>query len=295
MPSLDQIRNVVLLFSNPVWSGANTVPSTIIRNITSLSKNIAYEDTISGNLTTLSSTNSETQDGIIRGLLYVPDLSVSDPCYEQQYEVIPRNSTTQAQLPPTNYNLIAIAPWFNATCTLSYLESARLDPIRAFIFYRPNNSTREPQGADSPIWDLDDNDRWRTQNRFPIFAVPGSEGIKMMRQLSLYSGNMSTVPYGDEIQQIYDPHENDFVRIWTELTVKDHDSVPAMWTWILTVVGVVLFIILPTRNGGHALDNAATKKYAISTEYADRSANDIRIDRVEIDRVEIEGSKIERQ
>ncbi|TDZ40284.1 putative RING finger membrane protein [Colletotrichum spinosum] len=242
--SLDQIRNVVLLFSNPVWSGANTVPSTIIRNITSLSKNIAYEDTISGNLTTLSSTNSETQDGIIRGLLYVPDLSVSDPCYEQQYEVIPRNSTTQAQLPPTNYNLIAIAPWFNATCTLSYLESARLDPIRAFIFYRPNNSTREPQGADSPIWDLDDNDRWRTQNRFPIFAVPGSEGIKMMRQLSLYSGNMSTVPYGDEIQQIYDPHENDFVRIWTELTVKDHDSVPAMWTWILTVVGVVLFIIV---------------------------------------------------
>ncbi|KAL0935288.1 RING finger domain-containing protein [Colletotrichum truncatum] len=241
--SLEQIRNVVLLFSNPVWSGANTVPSTIIRNITSLSRSIAYQDTISANLTTLSGTNSETQDGIIRGLLYVPDLNVANPCYQQQYDIIPRNATTQATLPPTNYNLIAIAPWFNASCTQAYLSSARLDPIRAFIFYRPNNSTKEPQGADSPIWDLDDNDAWRSQNRFPIFAIPGAEGNKMMRALSLYSGNLSTIPYGDQIQDIYEPHENDFVRIWTELTVKDRDSVPAMWTWILTVVGVVLFIV----------------------------------------------------
>ncbi|GKT91715.1 RING finger domain-containing protein [Colletotrichum tofieldiae] len=211
--------------------------------IETATRSLAYQDTISANLTTLSTTNSETQHGIIRGLLYVPDLSVTDPCYEQQYDIIPRNATTQATLPPTNYNLIALAPWFNATCTKAYLASARLDPIRAFVFYRPNNSTREPQGADSPIWDLDDGDSWRSQNRFPIFAIPGAEGNKMMRQLSLYSGNISQIPYGDQIEQIYDPHDNDFIRIWTELTVKDRDSVPAMWTWILTVVGVVLFII----------------------------------------------------
>ncbi|OBR10090.1 Ring finger domain-containing protein [Colletotrichum higginsianum IMI 349063] len=241
--SLEQIRNVVLLFSNPVWSGANTIPSTLIKNITSLSRSLAYQDTISANLTTLSTTNSETHDGIIRGLLYIPDLSVTDPCYEQQYDIIPRNATTQATLPPSNYNLIALAPWFNATCTRAYLASARLDPIRAFIFYRPNNSTREPQGADSPIWDLEDGDAWRSQNRFPIFAIPGAEGNKMMRQLSLYSGNISQIPFGDQIEQRYEPHDDDFVRIWTELTVKDRDSVPAMWTWILTVVGVVLFII----------------------------------------------------
>ncbi|GJD02890.1 RING finger domain-containing protein [Colletotrichum higginsianum] len=222
---------------------ANTIPSTLIKNITSLSRSLAYQDTISANLTTLSTTNSETHDGIIRGLLYIPDLSVTDPCYEQQYDIIPRNATTQATLPPSNYNLIALAPWFNATCTRAYLASARLDPIRAFIFYRPNNSTREPQGADSPIWDLEDGDAWRSQNRFPIFAIPGAEGNKMMRQLSLYSGNISQIPFGDQIEQRYEPHDDDFVRIWTELTVKDRDSVPAMWTWILTVVGVVLFII----------------------------------------------------
>ncbi|KAF6841895.1 RING finger domain-containing protein [Colletotrichum musicola] len=232
-----------LLFSNPVWSGANTVPSTIIRNITALSRAIAYQDTIAANLTTLSGTNAEIRDGIIKGLLYVPDIDTSNPCYQQQYDIIPRNATTQATLPPTNYNLIALAPWFNASCTRAYLAAARSDPIRAFIFYKPNNSTREPQGADSPIWDLDDNDAWRSQNHFPIFAIPGSEGSKMMKQLSLYSGNLSQIPYGDEIQDIYDPHDRDFVRIWTELTVRDRDSVPAMWTWILTVVGVVLFII----------------------------------------------------
>ncbi|GKT43190.1 uncharacterized protein ColSpa_03371 [Colletotrichum spaethianum] len=184
----------------------------------------SYQDTIISNLTTLSTTNSETQDGIIRGLLYVPDLSVTDPCYEQQYDIIPRNATTQAELPPTNYNLIALAPWFNATCTKAYLASARLDPIRAFVFYRPNNSTREPQGADSPIWDLDDGDSWRTKNRYPIFAIPGAEGNKMMHQLSLYSGNISQIPYGDEIAQTYDLHDNDYIRIWTELTYSGDEG-----------------------------------------------------------------------
>ncbi|KAK2025323.1 hypothetical protein LX32DRAFT_65501 [Colletotrichum zoysiae] len=241
--SLEQVRNVVLLFSNPVWSGANTIPSTLIQNITSLSTSLAYQDTISENLTTLSSTNSETQDGVIRGLLYVPDLSTSDPCYKQQYDIIPRNATTQASLPPTNYNLIALAPWFSVSCTKAYLASARLDPIRAFVFYRPDNSTSEPQGADSPIWDLGDGDAWRSQNRYPIFAISGAEGNKMMHQLSLYSGNISQTPHGDQIAQRYDPHDDDYIRIWTELTVRDRDSVPAMWTWILTVVGVVLFII----------------------------------------------------
>ncbi|EFQ25493.1 uncharacterized protein GLRG_00637 [Colletotrichum graminicola M1.001] len=241
--SLEQVRNVVLLFSNPVWSGANTIPSTLIKNITSLSTSLAYQDTISGNLTTLSSINSETQDGVIKGLLYVPDLSTSDPCYEQQYDIIPRNATTQASLPPTNYNLIALAPWFNASCTKAYLASARLDPIRAFVFYRPDNSTGEPQDAESSLWDLEDGGAWRYQNRYPIFAIPGAEGQKMMHQLSLYSGNISRIPHGDQIAQIYDPHDDDYVRIWTELTVKDRGSVPAMWTWILTVVGVVLFII----------------------------------------------------
>ncbi|PNH37087.1 hypothetical protein VD0004_g9690 [Verticillium dahliae] len=241
--SLDQIYNRVLLFSNPVWSGANTVPSTIIRNITTFNDTLGYVDTLRTNLTTLTRTNLQTRNGIIRGLLYVPEISEANPCFEQQYDLIPRNVTTREQLPPPMYNLIALAPWFNSTCTKAYLAAARLDPIRAFIFYRPNNSTREPQGVNSPIWDLEDGGAWHSQNHFPVFAVPGSEGSKMMKQLSLYSGDPSTIPFAEEVQAEHDPNPRDYIRVWTELTITDQQNLPAMWTWILIVVGALLFII----------------------------------------------------
>jgi hypothetical protein len=246
-----------------VWWGANTVPTTIIRNITALSvrhpqsspphpqlalinhpeqSQIAYEASLTNNLTTLSNTYADP-NGVIQGLLYVPDLSPSDPCYEKQYDLIPRNVTRQANLPPTNYNLIALAPWFNASCTKSYLAAARLDPIRAFIFYRPNNSTYKPQPASSPIWDLMDDGDWQNQNHFPIFAVPGQDGASMMRELSRYSGNLTQIPYGKEITDLYGPNSRDYVRIWTELTLRDPTNPAAMWTYFLIVIGAVLILI----------------------------------------------------
>lgn len=237
--SLEQIENAVLLLSNPVWRGAHTVPSTMSLNISDLT----YKDTLTQNLTTLTRTNLQTSNGVIQGLLYVPDIPTSNPCHEQQYEYIPRNVTTQAQLPPTNFNLIALAPWFNSTCTQAYLASARLDPIRGFIFYRPNNSTRVPQDIDAPIWKLDENNAWHTQNRFPVFAIPGSEGFDMMQQLSLYSGDPSEIPNAAAVAEQHDPDSQDYIRVYTELTIHDPDNLPAMWTWILIVIGALLFII----------------------------------------------------
>lgn len=230
---------------------------------------IAYEDTIAQNVTTLTRTNLQANDGVIQGLLYVPDIPPSNPCHEQQFDIIPRNATTQADLPPTNYNLIALAPWFNSTCTKAYLAAARLDPIRGFIFYRPNNSSREPQDVDSPIWDLDDDDAWRGQNQFPVFAVPGSEGSKMMDQLSYYSGEPSTIPFADEVADRYDPNDGDYIRIWTELSIHDSQDLPAMWTWILIVIGVLLFIIICVSLTMHLIQRqrrASLRRRVISGE-----------------------------
>lgn len=200
-------------------------------------------DTISTNITTLTTTNIQTRNGVINGLLYVPDIPQSNPCHEQQYEFIPRNVTTQAQLPPTTYNLIALAPWFNTSCTQAYLASARLDPIRGFIFYRPNNSTREPQGVNTPVWNLGDDNVWQTENHFPVFAVPGSEGLKMMEQLSFYSGGPTEIPNAEAMAIAHDPVDEAFIRVFTELTIRDPQNLPAMWTWILIVIGALLFII----------------------------------------------------
>ncbi|KAL7786400.1 hypothetical protein V8C37DRAFT_392221 [Trichoderma ceciliae] len=241
--SLSEIRNVVLLFSNPVWGGATTVPTTIIRNITALSSQIAYEERVDSNITTLTTTNADTLNGVIQGLLYVPDISRMPSCDTQQYDFIPHNVTRRANLPPTNYNLIALAPWFSIDCTEAYLAAARADPIRAFIFYKPNNSSNKPQDVDSPVWNLDDDGAWRKQNQYPVFAVSGLEGQKMMTQLSLYSGTVSQIPHGEEIAQLYGPNPKDYVRIWTELTMKNPTNIPALWIFFLIVIGALLFVI----------------------------------------------------
>ncbi|RSM07751.1 hypothetical protein CEP52_005083 [Fusarium oligoseptatum] len=101
--SLTEIRNAVLLFSNPVWSGASTVPSTIIRNLTALSqKQMAYEERITSNITTLTSTNADSRSSI-SGLLYVPDLDGYPECDQQQYEFIPEKCDTTRK--PTSHKL----------------------------------------------------------------------------------------------------------------------------------------------------------------------------------------------
>ncbi|EGR47583.1 uncharacterized protein TRIREDRAFT_28655, partial [Trichoderma reesei QM6a] len=232
-----------LLFSNPVWNGAKTVPTTIIRNITALSSQIAYEERIDSNITTLTTTNADTLNGLIQGLLYVPDISRMPSCDTQQYDFIPRNVTRRANLPPTNYNLIALAPWFSIDCTQAYLAAARADPIRAFVFYKPNNSSNKPQDVNSPVWNLDDDGAWKDQNQYPVFAVSGLEGQKMMTQLSLYSGTVEQIPHGQEISQLYGPNPKDYVRIWTELNMKNPTNIPALWIFFLIVIGALLFII----------------------------------------------------
>jgi hypothetical protein len=240
--SLTEIRNVVLLFSNPVWSGASTVPSTIIRNLTALSSDIAYKERISTNITTLTTTNPDASNGVINGLLYVPDLDNDRECDQLQYQFIPRNVTRRSNLPPQNYNLIALAPWFSIDCTLAYLASARLDPIRAFIFYKPNNSSNQPQDADSPVWNLEDGGAWMTANKYPIYAISGQEGQNMMNQLSYYSGSVDNIPYGENISTIYGPNPRDYVRIWTELSVEDESDIPPLWAFFLIVIGALLAI-----------------------------------------------------
>lgn len=240
--SLTALYNGVLLFSNPSWDGTGAIPVSLTRNITDVAQDLGYELHLKNNLTTLSNNAAVTLNGIIQGLLYVPDISTVASCNSQQYDFIPHNVTRRAQLPPANYNLIAIAPWFSIDCVQAYLASARLDPIRGFIFYKPNNSTDKPQGPDSAVWNLDDGDAWR-ESRFPIFAIPGLEGHNMVKQLSLYSGTADTVPHGAEIMQRYGTNARDYVRIWAQLTMKGPNRLPSLWVYFLIVIGALLFIV----------------------------------------------------
>ncbi|KAI1771136.1 hypothetical protein F4818DRAFT_213703 [Hypoxylon cercidicola] len=241
--SLQTVRNVVLLFSNPSWSGGHSVPSTILRNITALSSQIAYSEDLLGNITTLSTTSVSTANGVVQGLLYVPDLPINDSCEELAATYIPPNVTRQINLPTTNYNLIALAPWINASCTQSFLASARLDPLRAMLVYRPDDDSSQPPDVDDEAWDLGDLGAWKISNRYPVYAIPGASGNEMMRQLSLYSGDLSEVPFSDQIITAYSPNPADYVRVWTELTVVTISKTLPLWAFILIILGVIVAVI----------------------------------------------------
>jgi len=211
---------------------------------------LAYSVAYSDNLTTLASGYADAGNGVIQGLLYVPDLPGDGPCSALELAYVPKAAVRQVNLPPTNYNLIALAPWFNASCSRSYLLSARLDPIKAFIFYQPVKSSDTPP-PDDAIWNIDDGTAWKTQNHFPTFAVPGRVGAEMMTQLSRYSGNISSVPFGENISALYNPDASDYIRIWTQLTVSTPSGLPNIWVFILAVIGVLLLVISTTCCGMH--------------------------------------------
>ncbi|KAH7027404.1 uncharacterized protein B0I36DRAFT_138228 [Microdochium trichocladiopsis] len=247
--SLNEVRNVVLLLSNP-YTGGQVVPSTIVADVTELSPDINDATSLAGNITTLSMTSTPAQDGaVIQGLLYVPDLDANDPCQQLIPDYVPSNVTRRNDLPPMNYNLIALVPWISPSCTESYLTVVRRNPIRAMLVYLPSNNVSQPPPASDSIWALPSGDGWKTQNRHPVYAVPGAWGSAMMTQLSLYSGNLTEIPYGDNITAALNPNPEDYVRVWTQLTVGRPEDSLDLWVFMLIVIGLVTFIIGCTTIG----------------------------------------------
>ncbi|CAJ2500438.1 Uu.00g032910.m01.CDS01 [Anthostomella pinea] len=231
-----------LLFTNPTYSNGHSNPSTILSNITALSSQIAYSEDINGNITTLSTNYVGTPDGVVQGLLYVPDLESDDPCYGLAKDYIPANVTRQKNLPNTNYNSIALAPWINANCTSSFLTAAGSDPLRGMLFYLPDGDAASPPKAESEVWDLNDGEEWK-DHHYPVYAIPGASGNEMMRQLSFYSGDLADVPFADQINATYSPNPADYVRVWTELTVSTGPAVLELWVLVLIIIGVLLVVI----------------------------------------------------
>ena len=209
--------------------------------------------------------------GTINGLLYVPDLTHDDPCYDLSKSYVPTNATRQANLPPTDFTLVALAPWINAECTQAYMIAARQDPLRGFLFYLPNNGTAAPPPANSSVWDLGDDDRWKTANGYPVYAVPSNIGEEMMHQSSLYSGNMTSVPYGHEISEMPGIDPRDYVRIYAELQVSLGPQVFSLWNLMLAIIGILLLILTITSGTMHLV--ARSRRKSLRRRVADGEVN----------------------
>ncbi|KAI9782894.1 MAG: hypothetical protein M1835_003914 [Candelina submexicana] len=231
----DSINTFVLAFPDPL---AGQASGSLERVNGSLSYRL-YQDS---NIRTLS-TNTASSGNDPAGLLYVPDLLSADPCVELSGTYIPQSATRQSNL-PENYDLIALAPWISADCTLSYLASARADMAKAFIFYLTDNSTSQPPAISDRAWGLNDGGQWKSINQYPVYAIPGRIGDTIMRELSHYSGNVTNVTNGDHLSQIYDRRE--YIRLYTEIDTASRNLLPSLWVFLLIIAAVLLAILATT-------------------------------------------------
>ncbi|KAL9116112.1 MAG: hypothetical protein Q9227_000481 [Pyrenula ochraceoflavens] len=187
------------------------------------------------------STNTGGKGDPIEGLLYVPDLFPMSSCINITQPLVPRNVTRRKDLPPLDYPLLALAPWVSINCTNAYLSAASFDDVRGFIFYKPDNGTTEPPPVSDPQWTLQDGGRWKSNYDFPVYAIPGMIGNTLMQQLAKYSGNITSVPYGQTIQSGHPGY--DFVRLSGQIHENSGPQLPSLWVFLIIVLACLIGIV----------------------------------------------------
>ncbi|OBT72824.1 hypothetical protein VF21_08329 [Pseudogymnoascus sp. 05NY08] len=192
--------------------------------------------TLGQNIQTLS-TNGNDGTGRAQGLLYVPDLAATDPCFNLSKQHIPALAARRIDFPGEDLKFIALAPWINSTCSLSFLDSASLVSLQSFIFYTTDNTDVMPPPINSAVWNMHDGGQWKAAHPFPVYAVPGSYGNTLMDQLSRYSGNSSSVPFGKQVLDLEGVELNSFVRVYTQIaTDASSGSLPGLWVFLLIAI-----------------------------------------------------------
>ena len=118
----------------------------------------------------------------------MPSLNPHDPCNDIAAPFVPANVTRQDDIARFGFDGIGLAPWVSSNCTLSFLDASRQAGTTALVFFQPSNNSIEPPPADNHTWALGNaGSGWREQNKYPVYAIPGTAGAALMHQLSWYS------------------------------------------------------------------------------------------------------------
>ncbi|KAL8867092.1 MAG: hypothetical protein Q9174_005884 [Haloplaca sp. 1 TL-2023] len=227
----NSIDTFVVIYHDPETSGNR-------RDKNRASPDISYHQLINEDgLRTLSA--HENGNDNVEGFLYVPDLPDDSPCTNDTLQYIPPNVARRDDFPDIERLFIALAPWTTPECVQSFLDAAQ--DIRAFIFYLPGNHTERPPEADDPQWRLDNGEGWKSDHRYPVYAVSGFSGADIMTQLSLYNGAISDVPDAVALQENFGQAYN--ARMYAMVGLQNTTSLPSLWAFLLIVLGVVLSMI----------------------------------------------------
>ncbi|OJJ47779.1 hypothetical protein ASPZODRAFT_15225 [Penicilliopsis zonata CBS 506.65] len=239
------------------WSTANKIDTTAtlfagegraVNSTPTVNESVEFHFVIDGKVRTLSSQNTSDEGGTITGLFFVPTLDKKDPCNEATARYVPSNVTRQEDVADYGYKLIGLAPWISVNCTQAYFAAARAADAGAMVVYRPtDNQTKKPPIPQSNSWNLDDKGLWRSQNHYPVYAIPGPSGNYLMDQLALYSGNKTLDSIYGNASHANSTNISPFgqlgdIRLFTMIYLQPASTV--FWpTWLVVLVIFVVITI----------------------------------------------------
>ncbi|KAF2200653.1 hypothetical protein GQ43DRAFT_417529 [Delitschia confertaspora ATCC 74209] len=278
-------------------------------DLVTLPPTVSFRLSLENNIRTLS-TNGVSKGSTPHGLLYVPSLQ-SDDCKDIEKQHVPNNVTRVDDLPHNmGYSLVAFAPWLKQPkCIQQYLASARNQPTKAFIVYQPGNSTDVPPPMNDPSWGLGDGGSWKRANPFPVYAISSIYGAIVMKELKLYSGNVTEAPYGNTLLSIYNPSSpTDYIRLWATVNTGSGTELPSLWVFLVIVLGLLIAIVGATSffmhlvqrrrrndlrqrivNGEVDLEALGIKRLTVPREYLEQMPLHTYVPRCEPSEVEKEG------
>lgn len=218
----------------------STAGSQPVSQFQHVNASISYAYDLRGNIVTLSS-NTATSGADLVGFLYYPALASDDACTTASAQYVPSNVTKRADLPPA-YDMVALAPWISPSCTLKYLNVIQnnLD-VTALIFFIPGQGAQIPPSPNDAAWDLGDGGQWKSDNHYPVYAIPTNDAETILDQMANYSGNLTSAPYADQLVAIYKP--SDYVRLYVDIDLAGGGGLPSIWVFLLIILAILLAVI----------------------------------------------------
>ena len=77
-----------------------------------------------------------------------------------------------------------------------------------------------------------------------------------MHELSLYSGNITSVPYGHQIAELPSIDPRDYVRIYTQIGTTNSSTLPGLWAFLLIIVAVLALMLGTTSATMHVIQRS---------------------------------------
>jgi hypothetical protein len=134
---------------------------------------------------------------------------------------------------------------------LEYFSAARQAPTKGIFTYQLGQGDGQPPVLNDPSWSLQDGGEWQSKNTFPTYALASTTGGLIMQQLSMYSGNLTDAPFGDQLAESLD--RRDYVRLWATVSTDTGAQLPSLWVFLVIVLAILIVAVSGTSIAMHVI------------------------------------------